>query len=161
MGNLLTLSRTTKVFLIVGAVFIVGCNPAAYRKPAEDFHAATVSLKQAYFLEWDLSDKARIQRGNLEDQIGIWIAPGDVDKSMIQRISDRMKKRQQEDIHENLKPLREKAFAAIEGYAEILVNLASDEPTEVIVSEMNCLAKDIDEVLKAASQMTALVKYSD
>ena len=163
MSNLSTVSRSTKVFLFAVSlfIFIAGCNPAVYKKPAEDFHAATVCLKQTYFLEWELSNKARIQRGDLEDQIGIWTAPGSVDKSMIQRVADRMKERQQEDIHKNLRPLREEAFAVIEGYAEIIVNLASDEPTEVIVSEINGLTKDIDETLKAASKMKALVEYSD
>lgn len=156
------ISGTSKAFLIGCVVFIAACNPSVYKKPAENFRTATTSLKDAYFIELDLSNKARIERGDLEDQIAIWGAPINVvSESTILQVSDNMKKRRQGDIHEQLKPLRKQAFAALEGYSGVLVSLASDEPTEEIVSELNGLVQDIEGVLKMARTMTIAAAHAD
>lgn len=130
--------------------FFTACNPSIYKRPSEDFLNASVSLRQAYFLEWELSNRARIERGDLEDQISIWLAPAGVDKSYIEPVSENMAARRQEDIHQALRPLREKAFSTLEGYAGVLVSLASDEQTEAIVTELNGMVQDIKDVLEAA-----------
>ncbi|MHC4553022.1 MAG: hypothetical protein ACYSUT_09710 [Planctomycetota bacterium] len=149
------------VVFFISALSMIGCNPEVYRKPAEDFHTATVSLKEAYFLEWELSNTAMIQRANLEDEISIWTAPPNIDNPFIQKVSEKMKQRQLEDVHGPIRPLREKAFAALEGYAEILVYLASNEPTETIVTEINALVKDIEGVLDTVSKIEDFAKYAD
>ncbi len=139
-----------KTIFVLVIFFLSACNPSIYRRPSEDFLTASVSLRQAYFLEWELSNKARIERGDLEDQIAIWGAPAGVDQSGIERVTERMTARRQEDIHQALRPLREKAFSTLEGYAGVLVSLASDEQTEAIVTELNGMVQDIQDALEAA-----------
>jgi hypothetical protein len=70
-----------------------------------------------------------------------------------------MTERRQKDIHEDLRPLREEAFSTIEGYAGLLVNLSSNEPTETIVSELNGMVQDIRDVLDQAEKIKAVSKY--
>ncbi|RLJ17333.1 hypothetical protein DJ030_14895 [bacterium endosymbiont of Escarpia laminata] len=149
-------SNATKGLLLFFSLFLTACDPSQYQKPAEDFLAATVTLRQVYFLEMDLSNKANIERRDLEDQIAIWGAPADVDQESIERVANKMTERRRNDIHEALKPLRKKAFAAIEGYAQTLVNLASGESTEAIVSELNGLVQGIEGVVARASKISAL-----
>lgn len=157
-----TRSRTIQGLCLLGfTVFITGCNPAAYKIPAQNFHAGTVALKEAYFLEWDISHRATIDEGDLEDHISLWGMPDGGDASDVQRVSDEMAARRTTDIHEGLRPLREQAFAALEGYAETLVSLASDEPTEAIVSELNGLVQDINDVLTIVSKTESLKRHAD
>jgi hypothetical protein len=139
--------KTTIIFCIL---FFAACNPSVYRRPSQDFLAASGSLKEAYFLEWELSNKAFIERGDLEDQIAIWAAPKGIDKSYIEPVLEKMSTRRQEDIHEKLRPLREEAFSVLEGYAGVLVSLSSDDQTETIVTELNGMVQDINKVLKTA-----------
>ncbi len=129
------------------------CNPALYKRPAEDFQAATVTLRDTYFLEWDISNQARIERGDLDDQVQIWTAPAGVPTAELERVSTRMAERRQEDIHEQLRPLREQAFNALDGYASTLVSLSSDEPTERIQSELGGLVTDLNDTLDAAGKL--------
>lgn len=130
--------------------FMAACTPSAYKRPSQEFLTAAVSLRQAYFMEWELSNRARIERGDMEDQIAVWTAPPGLDKTLIEPVVKRMAARRQEDIHEALRPLREKAFSTIEGYAGILVGLASDGQTETIVTELNLMVQDIQDALEAA-----------
>jgi len=158
-----TINKVPAAFRIIAAICILmflGCNPSIYKRPSEDFLMASVSLRQAYFLEWELSNRARIMRGDLEDQIAIWAAPSGVDKSNIERVVNRMTDRRQKDVHEDLKPLREKAFFTIEGYAGLLVNLSSNEQTETIVFELNGMVQDINDVLEQAEKIKAVSKYA-
>ncbi|WP_177421164.1 hypothetical protein [endosymbiont of Lamellibrachia barhami] len=150
-------SNATKgLLLLFFSLFLTACDPSQYQKPAEDFLAATVTLRQVYFLEMDLSNKANIERRDMEDQIAIWGAPPGIDHQSIERVINKMTERRRSDIHEALKPLRKKAFAAIEGYAQTLVNLASGESTEAIVSELNGLVQGIEGVVAKASKISAL-----
>lgn len=64
-----------------------------------------------------------------------------------------MAERRQEDIHKQLRPLREQAFNAIDGYASTLVALSSDEPTERIQYELGNLVKDLNGTLDAAAKI--------
>jgi len=140
--------------VFISCIFLISaCNPSVYRKPSEDFLTASATLRQAYFLEWELSNRARIERGDLEDQIAIWVAPPGLDESFIAPVVKKMAERRQEDIHRALRPLREKAFSTIEGYAGVLVSLSSDEQTEAIVTELNSMVEDIKGVLEAAKQI--------
>lgn len=139
--------------LLVFVIVLGACNPALYKRPAEDFQAATVTLRDTYFLEWDISNQARIERGDLDDQVQIWTAPAGVPTAELERVSTRMAERRQEDIHEQLRPLREQAFNALDGYASTLVSLSSDEPTERIQSELGGLVTDLNDTLDAAGKL--------
>jgi hypothetical protein len=131
-----------------------GCAPNAYKAPAEQFLAGTKSLREIYFVEWDIANKARIQRADLDDQVVIWTAPPAVANSAeIIKLRDRMAKRRIEDIHDQLRPLREQAFAVLEGYANTILGLASDESTASLINELNGLAGDIQSTVKAAGQL--------
>jgi len=134
-------------------VLLVGCNPALYRQPAEDFHAGSTALRDVYFGEWDLSNRAFIERADLEDQVALWQAPVQIPAPEVARISERMSERRQSDVHENLRPLREQAFATLEAYARTLVNLASDVPTDAVTSELTGLASDIRRVVDQAAEL--------
>lgn len=140
--------------IVFTSVTILGaCDPALYKQPAEDFQTASATLRDAYFLEWEMSNRARIERGDLEDQVQIWTSPVGVPVDELKRVSMRMAERRQEDIHGQLRPLREQAFAAIGGYASTLVSLSSDEPTERIQSELTGLVDDINGTLEAADKL--------
>ena len=54
-----------------------------------------------------------------------------------------------------MRDLREKAFSALQGYANTLVSLASEEPTEAITLELTGLVDDISNTLEAAKQIKA------
>jgi hypothetical protein len=147
--------------VIVGCIFVLtACTPVVYKKPAEDFRIAAVSLKQSYFIELELSNKARIEREDLEDQIVIWKSKVKIAPSDILRISEKMAERRQKDLHRELKPLREKAFAALEGYSQVLVSLASGEETDAIITEVNGLIKDINRVLETVGKLASLTTQS-
>jgi hypothetical protein len=139
---------------------LTACSPAVYKKPAEDFRNTAISLKQAYFIELELSNKAQIERDDLEDQIVIWNSKFDLPFEEIEKLSKKMADRRKKDLHEELKPLREKAFAAIEGYAGVLVSLASGEQTEAVITEVNGLVQDINGVLETVGKLDALAKQS-
>jgi len=153
-----------KLFPIIAvSILITACNPAVYKTPSQNFKQATVTLKDAYFLELELSNNARIERGDLVDLITIWEVdisqdPSPIDKEFIDEASNKMSERRLDDIHADFKPLREEAFKALIGYADILVSLSSDEPTDAIISEMNGLVKDIEKILDAASKMSSIGK---
>lgn len=135
-------------------ILLAGCAPIAYKAPAEEFLAGTRSLREIYFAEWDIANKARIQRADLDDEVVIWSAPPAVANSAeIAKLRERMAKRRIEDIHAQLRPLREQAFAVLEGYANTILGLASDEPTASLVNELNGLAGDIQSTVKAAGQL--------
>lgn len=143
---------STAVLLV--SIFALGaCSPALYKRPAEDFQAASATLRDTYFLEWEISNQAKIERGDIEDQVQIWTSPPDVSTSELKRVSDKMAERRQEDVHEQLRPLREQAFNALDGYASTLVSLSSDEPTERIQSELSGLVKDLNDTLDAANKL--------
>ncbi len=139
-----------KWFLICCTMLLCACNPAQYKGPAEDFQTASADLRRAYFLEWEISNQARIRHQDLEDQIAILNAPSGAN---IAPFISKMAARRQKDIHEHLRPLREKAFSALQGYADILVSLASDESTEAITLEMTGLVGDISKVLETAKDI--------
>lgn len=134
-------------------LLFAGCNPAVYKKPADDLKVATTTLKHAYFLEMELSNRARIERNNLDDQIDLWIGVPD---DRFQKIVTRMTERRNSDLHADLNPLREKAFAVLEGYATTLASLAANEPTEEIVAELEGLVTDVEAVLQSAQQIEAV-----
>lgn len=137
--------------LVLGSA---GCTPSAYKAPAEEFLAGTRSLREIYFAEWDIANKARIQRADLDDQVVIWTAPPAVaNGTEIARLRERMAKRRTEDVHDQLRPLREQAFAVLEGYGSTILGLASDESTESLVSELNGLAGDVQATVRAAGQL--------
>lgn len=140
------------VVLLVYVLALGACSPALYKRPAEDFQAASATLRDTYFLEWEISNQAKIERGDIEDQVQIWGSP-DVSTSALERVSDKMAERRQEDIHEQLRPLREQAFNALDGYASTLVSLSSNEPTERIQSELGGLVKDLNDTLDAANKL--------
>lgn len=139
--------------LLVSIIALGACNPALYKKPTEDFQAASESLRDVYFLEWELSNRAQIERFDLEDQVMIWTSPAGVSTAELKRVSTKMAERRREDIHEQLRPLREQAFAALDGYASTLVSLSSGEPTERIQSELTGLVGDIGDTLEAAKKL--------
>jgi hypothetical protein len=147
-------------FFIGCSLILTACSPAVYKKPAEDFRNATASLKQTYFIELELSNKARIEREDLEDQIVIWKSKIKIASSDIQLISKKMAERRENSLHGTLKPLREKAFAVLEGYSQVLVSLSSGEPTEAIITEANGLIQDINGVLETAGKLTSLTTQS-
>lgn len=148
--------------LLVSVLALSSCNPAMYKKPAEDFQVASAALRDAYFLEWDISNQAQIERGDTEDQVQIWaLSSDDPNTSLadaireeLNRMSAQMAKRRQEDIHEQLRPLREQAFNVLDGYASTLVSLSSDEPTERIKTELGGLAADLNSTLDAANKLS-------
>lgn len=153
MKSMTRVSAVYKILFFSCMFLFQACNPSIYRRPSEDFLSASVSLRQAYFLEWELSDRARIERGDLEDQIAVWLAPPGIDESYIEPVVMKMAERRREDIHQALMPLREKAFSTLEGYAGVLLSLASDEQTEAIVTELNGMVQDIKGVLETAKQI--------
>ena len=160
MGLTSLASRRCMALLVGCTLLLAACSPAVYKKPAEDFRSAAVSLRQAYFIELELSNRARIERGDLEDQMVIWTSKGPLSPEEMAALSTKMAERRQEDIHQTLKPLREKAFAAIEGYAGILVSLAAGEQTEAIVTEVNGLVQDINGALERAGKLGLLAQQS-
>ena len=153
MNTARALSPLARAALFCAAVALTGCNPGLYKQPAEDFRAASLSLRDIYFIEWDLSNKARIERGDLEDQVVLWNSKIRVKASELDRISSKMANRRKEDIHGDLRPLRDKAFAVLEVYATTLVSLASDAPTDAITSELTELGKDIQAVVENAGKL--------
>lgn len=137
--------------LVLGSA---GCAPNAYKAPAEEFLTGTRALREIYFAEWDIANRASIQRADLDDQVVIWAAPPAVANSdEIAKVREKMAKRRTEDMHGQLRPLREQAFAVLEGYASTILALASDESTASLVSELNGLADDIQTTVKAAGQL--------
>ncbi len=151
-----TSSRIKIIILISSLIGLGGCNPELYRQPAQDFKTASHSLESAYFTELDISNKARIQRGDLEDQIAIWGAsPGVVNKSYTERVSLTMIKRREEDVHKDITILRRVAFDTLEGYASTLVSLSSEKETEAIVNELNALGGDITNALEMVGSITS------
>lgn len=142
------------IFTFISVLVLSACNPELYKKPAEDFQAASITLREAYFLEWEISNRARIERGDLDDQIAIWFSPVGISDVEIKKLSAKMAERRQLDVHGELRPLREQAFAALEGYASTLVSLSSGEPTERIQSELNGLVVDINNTLEAANKLS-------
>lgn len=139
--------------LLVSVFALNGCNPTLYKRPAQDFQAASATLKGAYFLEWEISNQAQIERGDLEDQIQIWSSPAGISNNELARVSSRMAERRQEDIHEQLRPLREQVFNVLDGYASTLVSLSSGDPTERIQSELNGLVTDLKGTIDAAGKL--------
>lgn len=139
--------------LLVSVLALGACNPALYKRPAEDFQAASTTLRSTYFLEWEISNKAQIERRDLDDQVAIWISPAGVPTAELDKVSKKMAERRQKDIHEQLRPLREQAFNALDGYASTLVSLSSDEPTKRIQSELSSLVKDLNGTLDAADKL--------
>lgn len=139
--------------LLVSVLALGACNPALYKRPAEDFQVASATLRDTYFLEWEISNQAQIERGDIEDQVQIWTSPAGVPTAELDRVSTKMAERRKEDIHEQLRPLREQAFNAIDAYASALVSLSSDEPTERIQSELSSFVKDINDTLDAANKL--------
>ncbi len=139
--------------LFVSVFTLNACNPALYKRPTQDFQAASTTLKDVYFLEWEISNKSQIERGDIDDQIQIWTSPAGVHTAQLERVSTKMAERRQKDIHEQLRPLREQAFNALDGYASTLVSLSSDEPTERIQSELSNLIKDLNGTLDAAGKL--------
>lgn len=156
----MTIERPRRPFrcttaLLVSLIALSGCNPGLYKKPAEDFRTASTALEDTYFLEWELSNRATIERGDLEDQIAIWLAPSGVSSRQIESVTARMTERRQTDIHEQLRPLREQAFNVMHAYANTLVSLSSDEPTQRIQSELTGLIGDVSGALEGATKLGA------
>jgi hypothetical protein len=143
----------TILVLFVSVIILSGCNPGLYKRPAEDFRTASTTLKELYFLEWELSNKALIERADIEDQIVIWSAPEGVPFMEIDRVSKKMADRRAEDVHDELRPLREQAFNALDGYASTLVSLSSKEPTARIQSELNGVVDDINGTLEVLGKL--------
>jgi hypothetical protein len=139
--------------LLVSVLALGACNPALYKRPAEDFQAASAMLRDTYFLEWEISNQAQIERGDMEDQVQIWTSSPGVPTGELDRVSAKMAERRKEDIHEQLRPLREKAFNALDVYASTLVSLSSGEPTERIQSELSSFVKEINESIDAANKL--------
>ena len=147
--------------LLVSVLAFTSCNPAMYKRPAEDFRAASAALRDTYFLEWDISNQAQIELGDIEDQVVIWSMPtvdpnasvaGDIRKEL-NRMSEQMTQRRQQDIHTKLRPFREKAFDVLDAYASTLVSLSSDEPTEQIKTELGGLVEDINSTLDTVDEL--------
>ena len=150
------LYRSAQLLLLFVATAITSaCNPSAYTRPAQDFLAATDTLEQIYFLEWDISGKATVELGDLEDQFAIWGAPAGVSAEQIERVAARMQQRRSEDIHGELRPLREQAFAALKGYADTLAALSSDAPTGEITGELRGLVDDMSGIVARAGELSA------
>lgn len=72
--------------LLISVFSLNACNPAMYKRPAQDFQVASATLKDAYFLEWEISNKAQIERGDLDDQIQIWTSPPGVPAAEFERV---------------------------------------------------------------------------
>jgi len=144
---------TTIAVLFVSVFILSSCNPSIYKGPAEEFRVASVALRDTYFLEWEISNQARIERGDIDDQIEIWAMPPNIPSEELDRMSSKMAERRQEDIHEQLRPLRERAFDVLDGYASTLVSLSSDEPTVRIKTELGGLVEDINSTLVMVSEL--------
>jgi len=139
--------------LFVSVLALSSCNPSIYKKPAENFQAASAALRDTYFLEWEISNQAQIERGDIDDQVQIWTMPAGISTEELNRMSTKMAERRQKDIHEQLQPLRERAFNVLDGYASTLVSLSSHEPTGRIQTELGSLVEDLNRTLEAAGKL--------
>jgi hypothetical protein len=141
---------------------LFACNPTIYKKPAEDFLQGTVSLRQAYFLEHDLSNKAMLERDDVETLTAIWASKKSFTPDQINENSETMVVNRQEYLtdFEDLRELRQKAFSTVEDYAGVLVSLASNEATEGIVTELNGLIEDTQQAIALAKNFETIVDYA-
>ncbi len=133
--------------MAVAALFLSGC-PRDYLTPANDLKVATADLQDVYYLELDISNKARIERGDLEDQVNIWSLYGDeIDVPFLLEMSGKMVDRRRKGVNKEIILLRRQAFAAIEGYASILAGLALETPDVRLTAEINTFKATIQNTL--------------
>lgn len=133
--------------IAVAALILSGC-PRDYLIPANDLKVATADLQDVYYLEMDISSKARIERGDLEDQVDIWSLYGDeIDVAFLLEMSGKMADRRRNADDKEIILLRGQAFAAIEGYASILAGLALETPKLRLIAEINAFRGTIQDTL--------------
>jgi hypothetical protein len=137
-------------------LILSACSPTIYKRPALDFQAASITLKETYLSELRISNQAQIESGDIEDQVALLTSPVGVAKADLEKVSKRMTDRRSEDLHEKLLPLRLQVFNALDVYASTLISLSSDEPTQRIQTELNGLVTDIDKTVKAVEKLGLL-----
>lgn len=148
---------TAKIFLIaLATLFTAGCDPALFRKPLEDFKTANHDLRDAYFQQLHIAKDARIERFTVGRMDRFWSrgSPADNIKQAAEAV---IKIRtDSDDLKPDLLKLRHGAFDAIDGYASILLALASDESTDGIVAEAKGLVGDLGKLVEAAKAVKGL-----
>lgn len=140
--------------LLAVLVLLAGCSPAIYQKPLEDFRAANLSVREAYFLQLDQARDARASHDVLLEETVLWQPDRELAAADLEDIARRVAEIRNEPLlPPDTRNLREAAFRAIDGYAGTLVALASDDDTQGIVTELNALVGDINGVLENARNL--------
>jgi len=145
--------------MILTTLILTGC-PRDFLIPANNLRVATEDLQDVYFLELDISNKARIERGDLEDQIDIWSSFGDeIDVAFLKEMSGKMIARRRTDVPEEIIVLRRQSFAALDGYAFILSSLASETPKLRLKYEINIFKGTIQDTLSSVEGIPSDSEY--
>jgi hypothetical protein len=145
--------------LVLTTLTLTGC-PRDFLIPANNLKVATEDLQDVYFLELEISNKARIERGDLEDQIDIWSSFGDeIDVAFLQEMSGKMVARRRLVVPEEISILRRQSFAALDGYASILASLASETPKLRLKYEINIFKGSIQDTLSSVEGIPSDSEY--
>lgn len=138
----------------MAATLLLGCTPAIYQKPLQDFRQANLTVRDAYFLQVDQARKARASHDALLEETVLWQPGRELAAADLEDIARTVAEIRNEPLlPEDTRELREAAFRAIDGYAGTLVALAADDDTQGIVTELNALVGDINGVLDSARNL--------
>jgi len=162
--RLITLSGRRFIFLVIPllTLFLQGCDPTIYKKPLTDFREANQSMRDAYFLQLNMSDKARVENGLVQEKTSFWIKANPT-LDQIEKYTNKIAKvRKRVTIgDEQTIELRKLAFRTLDIYASTLLSLASDDSTDAIVAEINNLIGDASNVVNHAKSLKKIAKLSE
>lgn len=141
-----------KRVLLLAALLLAACDPSAFTRPLQEFKAANATLREAYFQQLRIARDARQDNFAIRRMATLWVGKGDpkqVAAAIAQRAST------PELNPESLK-LRQAAFDALDGYAGVLLALASGEQTGEIIADVKGLASDFAKIVEAAKTLKGM-----
>ncbi|PIW44108.1 MAG: hypothetical protein COW18_13965 [Zetaproteobacteria bacterium CG12_big_fil_rev_8_21_14_0_65_54_13] len=144
------------------ALLLQGCDPTIYKKPLTDFRDANQSMRDAYFLQLAVNDKARVENSLIQAKGSFWMKANPTLKQIESYSAEVAKARQKKAVEdEQTIALRHLAFKTIGTYASILLSLASNDSTDAISAEVNGLVGDASKIIEHAKTIQKIHHLSE
>jgi ribosomal protein L29 len=143
---------SARITAFLAAVTLLGCDPTAFTRPLQEFKAANATLRDAYFQQLRIAREARHDNFAVRRMATLWVGQGDA-KTVASQIAARAST---PDLNPESLKLRQAAFDALDGYAGILLALASGEDTTEIIADVKGLVGDFTKLVEAAKALKSV-----
>ena len=145
-----------KAVAALAALLLVGCDPSAFVRPLQEFRAANASLRDAYFQQLRIAREAREENFAASQMATLWAGSGDPGKVA----AEIAKRSNTPPLNPDSLKLRQAAFDALDGYAGVLLALASGDDTAEIIADAKGLLSDFTKLVDAAKALKGTTHFA-